>query len=381
MVRTFLTLGDVSDVVAEALGSPPVALDRLTGGTKKGVYRLRLGDGATVILYVWADDENYWPPSPTVPDDPFTDASGLELFVANHAALVAARVRVPHLLWLDRDAGLALVEDAGGEKLEALMERDAAAAEAPLAELGDALRRMHTTTAPSWGRLISATRPPSAAPAEPLPFAPAEPLPFAPAEPHPFTPADPHPFAPAEPHPSAPAEPHPFASAEPVSAGTVSRSGVRAAQDVILDRALVHLGAVVGRDGRLAEAAPRIEGHLRRLHAAVRPREVYGLVHGELGPDHVLIGADGEPVVIDIEGVTYFDVEWEHAFLQLRFGPSYDRLRPVALDLDRLELYRYAQVLALIEGPLRIAETDFPDRDWMLQLAEWNIAKALDLPE
>ncbi|MFF5079723.1 phosphotransferase [Actinoplanes sp. NPDC000266] len=314
MVRTFLTLGDVSDVVAAALGSPPVALDRLTGGTKKGVYRLRLGDGATAILYVWADAENYWPPSATVPDDPFTDASGLELFEANHAALVAARVRVPHLLWLDRDAGLALVEDAGGEKLEALMERDPAAAEAPLAELGESLRRMHTTTSPAWGRLADLR-------------------------------------------------------------------GARPAEDVILDRALAHLGAVTPRDGRLAEAAPRIEGHVRRLHAAVRPRSTYGLVHGELGPDHVLIGAGGEPVMIDIEGLTYFDVEWEHAFLQLRFGPSYGRLKPVDLDLDRLELYRYAQVLALIEGPLRIAETDFPERDWMLQLAEWNIAKALGLPE
>jgi hypothetical protein len=34
-------------------------------------------------------------------------------------------------------------------------------------------------------------------------------------------------------------------------------------------------------------------------------------------------------------------------------------------------------VLGLIEGPLRIAGTDFPDRQWMLDLAEWNIGKAL----
>jgi hypothetical protein len=33
--------------------------------------------------------------------------------------------------------------------------------------------------------------------------------------------------------------------------------------------------------------------------------------------------------------------------------------------------------LRLIEGPLRIADTDFPDRQWMLDLAEWNITKAL----
>jgi hypothetical protein len=91
----------------------------------------------------------------------------------------------------------------------------------------------------------------------------------------------------------------------------------------------------------------------------------------------VLVGPAGEPVMIDFEGVTYFDVEWEHAWLRMRFADDYPRLGPVPLDADRLELYRYAQVLSLIEGPLRIADTDFPDRQWMLDLAEWNIGKAL----
>jgi hypothetical protein len=85
----------------------------------------------------------------------------------------------------------------------------------------------------------------------------------------------------------------------------------------------------------------------------------------------------GEPAIIDIEGLTFFDVEWEHAWLQMRFGDAYAALHPVELDRDRLEFYRYAQVLSLIEGPLRIADTDFPNRRWMLDLAEWNITKAL----
>jgi hypothetical protein len=85
----------------------------------------------------------------------------------------------------------------------------------------------------------------------------------------------------------------------------------------------------------------------------------------------------GEPAIIDIEGLTFFDVEWEHAWLQMRFGDAYAALDPVELNRDRLEFYRYAQVLSLIEGPLRIADTDFPNRRWMLDLAEWNITKAL----
>jgi hypothetical protein len=49
-------------------------------------------------------------------------------------------------------------------------------------------------------------------------------------------------------------------------------------------------------------------------------------LHGELGPDHVLIDDRGQPALIDIEGLMFFDIEWEHAYLQLRFGDHYQRL-------------------------------------------------------
>ncbi|TDC70860.1 hypothetical protein E1193_29480 [Micromonospora sp. KC606] len=213
MQRAFLQPDDVRDLVADQFGAArrPIALDRLTGGSRKGVYRLRLDDQTKVILYVWAAVENYWPP---------------------------------------------------------------------------------------WS----------------------------------------------------------------------------------VDRALSHLHTAATRDARLADAHDRIAGHVRRLRGAVTARETYGLVHGELGPDHVLVTPAGEPVMIDFEGLTYFDVEWDHAWLQMRFGDAYPLLRPVDLDPHRLELYRYAQVLSLIEGPLRIADTDFPGRQWMLDLAEWNIGKALAVP-
>lgn len=322
MTRAFLHPDDVRDLVAEQFGAGRrlTALDRLTGGSKKGVYRLGLDDETTVILYVWAAGENYWPPSPTVPDDPFTDASGAELFAVNHSALAAAGVRTPRLLMLDRDsryldADVALVEDVGAMKLEALMEHDPAAAAVPLSTLGDALRRMHTTLGPQYGKLAAITR------------------------------------------------------------GAASQT--RRTEDIIVDRALGHLDAAATRDARVEEAHDRIAGHVRHLRGAVTARATYGLVHGELGPDHVLVTPAGEPVMIDFEGLTYFDVEWEHAWLQMRFGDAYPALRPVDLDPHRLELYRYAQVLSLIEGPLRIVDTDFPDRQWMLELAEWNITKAL----
>jgi hypothetical protein len=322
MTRAILQPNDLGDLVAEQFGVDRrlTALDRVTGGSKKGVYRLRLDDQTTVMLYVWAAGENYWPATPAVPDDPFNDASGAELFAANHAALVAAGVRIPHLVMLDRDgtyldADIALVEDAGTQRLEALIERDPAAAIAPVSTLGDALRRMHTTFSPHYGKLAV------------------------------------------------------------VASGDAPQA--RPAEDIIVDRALGHLDAAAARDARLADAHHRIVAHVRHLRGPVPPRAAYGLVHGEIGPDHVLVTPAGEAVMIDFEGLAYFDVEWDHAWLQMRFGDTYSALRPVDLDTHRLELYRYAQTLSLIEGPLRIADTDFPDRQWMLDLAEWNITKAL----
>jgi aminoglycoside phosphotransferase (APT) family kinase protein len=323
MGRAFLQVDDLHDLVAEQFGRDRrlLTLDRLTGGTKKGVYRLGLDDWASVILYVWADTENCRPPAPLVPDDPFTDANGAELFATAQTALAAADVRTPQVLMLERDrrcldADIALVEDVGSLRLETQMEQDPTAAATTLSALGDTLRRMHTTAGPQYGKIAT------------------------------------------------------------IAGGTAPQA--RRTEDVILDRAPAHLDAAATRDDRLADAHHRITDHLRHLHGTVTPRQTYALVHGELGPDHVLVTPAGEPVMIDIEGLAFFDIEWDHAWLQMRFRDAYLRLHPVELDQDRLEFYRYAQVLSLIEGPLQIASTDFPDRQWMLDLAEWNITKALN---
>jgi hypothetical protein len=129
---------------------------------------------------------------------------------------------------------------------------------------------------------------------------------------------------------------------------------------------------------RVAAARAPLEDLTRQLAVAVRPRSRYGLIHGELGPDHVLIDGHGQPVLIDIEGVMFFDIEWEHAFLELRFGEHYRWLREDGLDQQRLRLYRLALHLSLIAGPLRLLDGDFPDRAPMLQIAQYNTARALE---
>jgi hypothetical protein len=91
----------------------------------------------------------------------------------------------------------------------------------------------------------------------------------------------------------------------------------------------------------------------------------------------VLVDRLGQPVLIDIEGLMFFDVEWEHVFLRLRFAEHYRWLHADGLDEQRLAFYMLAMRLSLVAGPLRLLDGDFPDREAMFAIAEHNLAQAL----
>lgn len=300
------------------------AVRRIAGGSKKGVYRLLMDDATTAIAYLWDDAENYWPTVEGDDDltDPFSPGLGLDLFEAAHKRLDALGVSVPAIRLVDRDgthcpADLAIVEDVAGENLEQLLARDPRAAAPVMTRLREALEAMRGHRAPGYGKVAV------------------------------------------------------------IEAGGTSRG--TSCEGVVLERALRDLAEAASRDPRIATARERLEERLLSLAAAVRPRSEYAVVHGELGPDHVLVDPEGNPVVIDIEGTMYFDVEWEHVFLKIRLHDAYGPLAADGLDEDRLALYLLAQRLSLTAGPLRLLDGDFPDRSFMAGIAEHNLRQALEL--
>ncbi|WP_431964834.1 phosphotransferase [Actinacidiphila sp. bgisy160] len=328
-MRGFVEAEELSGAVRHAVGADcrVVGVDRLRGGSKKGVYRVRLKGGGTasVIVYRWADEENFWPGDGADGDDatdPLAPASGLVPFLAAHRGLREIGARVPRLLWAvdaaDRHAtGIAVVEDIAGGTLEALFTTDPGRAEAVLKDLARTLDLMQRHIAPRFGRV-----------------------------------------------------------------DVLERGGValgKSCEELVLDRALRDLAEAAGRDSRIMAARSRLDDRLKALRALVTPRTEYGLIHGELGPDHVLVGAEAGAVLIDIEGLMYFDVEWEHVFLRLRFGNHYAALVRPGLDPRRLDLYMLAMRLSLVAGPLRLLDGDFPDRGFMRGIAEHNLREALAL--
>jgi hypothetical protein len=287
------------------------------------VYRLTFDDDSTAIVYIWDDAENYWPAAHTGADDhadPFSPTCGIELFQAANRRLDALGIRTPRIHLADRSrslypADLAVVEDVPGRSLETLLQQDPRSAEPTLARLAGALGVMHRHTGPGFGKVAL------------------------------------------------------------IDNGGTSHG--RSCEQVVLDRALDDLAESASRDTRIASVRNRLEYLVRGLAAAVRPRSKYGLIHGELGPDHVLVDRLGQPVLIDIEGLMFFDAEWEHAFLRIRFGEHYQWLNKGDLDQQRMTFYTLAMRLSLVAGPLRLLDGDFPDRHAMTGIAEHNLQQAL----
>lgn len=319
-MRAFSPTAPLKELARRALGGRGrvVGVERLRGGTKKGVYRLLLADDSSVVAYVWSGAENYWP-DPHTGEGPFAHADGVDLFVGATDVLASVGVRTPRVLWVERDhqemgADVALVEDVGGPTLEEHMAHgDPAFVRGVLGRLGEALTAMGTRSEAGVGK--------------------------------------------------------------------VSRPLVRdrSCAELVVEHALADLDEGARRRPELAEVSSRVRVRLDELFERVGPRFEHGLVHSELGPDHVLVDPAGEPVLIDVEGLMFFDVEWEHVFLRFRFGDLYRYLERPGLDPARTELYTWAEHLSLVAGPLRLLDGDYPDRAEMLGIVEYHLGRVVAL--
>jgi len=326
VARHQVTRDDLAGVARTALGRHRTleSVERLAGGSRKGVYRLTMADGATAIAYLWSADENYWPDAANDNDDrdPFSPSAGLDRYEAARARLDRLGLRVPAVYHRDRShtrypGDLIVLEDFPGENLERLLERDPVAATPTMERLAEDLDRMRRHRAPNYGKVALVD-----------------------------------------------------------AGGTAHWPTCERAVLALAERCLAEAAA---RDSRIAEARDRLDRRLHDLAGAVEPRAEFSVVHGELGPDHVLIDRDRRPVLIDIENLMYFDVEWEHVFLRIRLGAAYERVAVTGLDEARLAFYLLAQRLSLTAGPLRLLDGDFPDRAFMRAIAEHNLNEALSL--
>ena len=120
---------------------------------------------------------------------------------------------------------------------------------------------------------------------------------------------------------------------------------------------------------------------LYELESRIKSRTQYGFIHGELGPNHVLVNDKLEPFLINIEGAMFFDIEHEHSFLEIRFGDFYRYLKNDKLDPDRMLFYRFHHHISLLSGGLKLLHRGFPDEQFAKDLANYHAACALQFIE
>ncbi|MEK5032697.1 aminoglycoside phosphotransferase family protein [Paenibacillus sp. FSL R7-0302] len=142
-----------------------------------------------------------------------------------------------------------------------------------------------------------------------------------------------------------------------------------------LSYAAEHVEAIRKNQGKLLE-------QLYSLESKIALRNSYGFIHGELGPNHVIVTDQLEPCLIDIEGAEFYDIEHEHSFLEMRFGEHYRRyLNNVQLDENRKRFYKLHHHLSLISGGLKLVHRGFPDQQLARGIADRHTHCALQFIE
>ncbi|MBB6671235.1 phosphotransferase [Cohnella nanjingensis] len=305
----------------QVLGSGYVVqhVTRMHGGAQKVVYKIECAGGFVCVLYVWDLSNNYFQEE-IENDDPNERSYGGDLFERNNRHLASQGIRTPALydMYRERTArypyDYALVEYVGGPKAEAYLRHpDVWTRDRVFGALGEMLSRMHADERAVYCKLDR------------------------------------------------------LGLGEHAEACHLRR----------LDSVKPQLVYAAAHLDRIGVYHHQLLDRLHALASRIAPRSRYGFIHGELGPDHVLVNESLEPYLIDIEGAAFFDIEHEHSFLEFRFGEDYRYLRHDSLDPDRMAFYRFCHHLSLTAGGLKLLHRGFPDQIFARGLADHHARRAL----
>ncbi|MGG7145745.1 phosphotransferase [Clostridium butyricum] len=96
----------------------------------------------------------------------------------------------------------------------------------------------------------------------------------------------------------------------------------------------------------------------------------YTFIHGELGPNHVIVDKDNNAFFIDIEGAKFCDVEEENSFLKIRFNSD---LKEVAdeVDEDKMLFYHITHCFGNLRGAIELKGKGYQDIDDLNDMIEF----------
>lgn len=115
-------------------------------------------------------------------------------------------------------------------------------------------------------------------------------------------------------------------------------------------------------DKDYAYAYARVEEKAREYADRLEKRNTYTFIHGELGPNHVMVDGDNRAYLIDIEGARYDDVEEECSFLDMRFHSMLGKPEDT-LDEHRMHFYHIGHCLGNLCGAVQLRQKGYYDMD------------------
>lgn len=113
------------------------------------------------------------------------------------------------------------------------------------------------------------------------------------------------------------------------------------------------------------------------LYESIEKRKEYSFIHWELGPNHVMVDRFNKIYLIDIEGMKFFDIEYEYSFLQLRFGKYYLDVASLSVDPNRMKYYKFYHHISCIEGGCYLINQDYYDLSDAYGMVEYNYNELL----
>lgn len=144
-------------------------------------------------------------------------------------------------------------------------------------------------------------------------------------------------------------------------------------ESFILDKINKDMNYLVRNSKDVALGNVKIKNCYMDLYKNIMPRKEYVLIHGELGPNHVIVGEDNKNYFINIDGAKYFDIEYETSYMEFRFGKYYKYLKEDNLDINRMKFYRFAHHISYLAGAIQLKEINYYQSNQVEKMIDCNL--------
>lgn len=115
-------------------------------------------------------------------------------------------------------------------------------------------------------------------------------------------------------------------------------------------------------DSQYADIYIQVEAKAIECVQKLEIRNEYKFIHGELGPNHVIVDKNNHAYLIDIEGAKFYDVEEELSFLDMRFNKRLRKSEDI-VDEQRMYFYYIGHCLGNLRGAVELKHKGYYDMD------------------